>query len=178
MAENYTIARPYAKAIFALALADNKLQQWSEILNIFTFIAQNIYVKKILVDPRINWQQRASLFIDVCAQIINKKGKNFLQILAMHRRLSILPGITDLYEELCNKHENIVKIKIISAMPLFKKQQEKLQQSLQKRIGAKIVEQYQQDQSVLGGIIIRIGDRIIDGSIRGKLQGLEKYLIG
>ena len=178
MAENYIIARPYAKAIFSIALADNKLPQWSEILNVFAFIAQNIYVKKILVDPRINWQQCASLFIDVCAQIIDKKGKNFLQILAMHKRLSILPGITDLYEELCNKHENTVKIKIISAMPLFKEQQKKLQQCLQKRIGAKIVAQYQQDQSVLGGIIIRIGDRVIDGSTRGKLQMLAKYLAG
>ncbi len=178
MTENYLIARPYAKAIFALALADNKLQHWSKILNILTYIARNIYIKKILVDPRVNRQQRASLFIDVCAQILDEKAKNFLQILAAHRRLSVLPIIADLFEQLCNKHENIVKIKIISAMPLFKKQQEKLQQCLQKRIGARIIPQYQQDQSILGGIIIRIGDRIIDGSIRGKLQGLEKYLMG
>jgi F-type H+-transporting ATPase subunit delta len=178
MDENYIIARPYAKAIFALALADNKLHQWSEILNILTYIAQNIYVEKILGDPEINWQQRASLFADICAQIIDEKGKNFLKVLAMHGRLAVLPIIAELYEELHNKHENVVKTKIISTMPLLKEQQEKLQQRLQKRIGAKIIPQYQQDQSLLGGIVIRIGDQVIDGSIRGKLQRLAKYLTG
>jgi F-type H+-transporting ATPase subunit delta len=178
MDENNIVARPHAKAIFTLALADNKLHEWSEMLSIFSYIAQNIYVKKILVDPRINWQQRASLFIDVCAQILDEKPKNFLEVLAMHKRLSILPAVADLYEQLCNKYENIIKIRIISAMPLVKEQQEKLQQCLQKRIGAKIIPEYEQDQSILGGIIIRIGDQVIDGSIRGKLQGLEKYLIG
>lgn len=172
------IARPYAKAIFALALADNKLHEWSEILNMFTYITQNIYVEKILGNPEINWQQRASLFAEICAQVIDEKGKNFLEVLAKQKRLAILPLITDLYEQLRNKHENIVKIKIISAIPLLKEQQEKLQQRLQKRIGTKIIPQYQQDQSLLGGIVIRIGDQVIDGSVRGKLQKLEKYLMG
>ncbi|KPJ68131.1 MAG: hypothetical protein AMJ43_01635 [Coxiella sp. DG_40] len=178
MTENYLIARPYAKAIFALALADNKLHEWSEMLNVLAYVARNVYVKKVLVDPRVNLQQRASLFIDICAQITDEKQINFLKVLATHRRLAILPVIAECYEQLCNKHENIVKLKIISAMPLPNEQQEKLQQCLQKRIGTKIVAQYKCDQSLIGGIVIRIDDRIIDGSIRGKLQRLEKYIVG
>ncbi len=177
MAENYIIARSYAKAIFKVALAENKLPQWSGILNNLALIASHPQVRKFLTDPRTSWQQRADLFIDICGKILANTGKNFVRILALNRRLPIMLGIAEFYEELRAACEGIVKATAVSARTLDKKQQKKLQQALQQRLQSKIALQYEQDKSLLGGIVIRIGDRVIDGSARGKLERLKKCLV-
>ena len=178
MANDLVVARPYAKAIFAIAVADEKLQHWSEILMRLAFIAKDFRIQALLSDPRISWHERVALFTDICAKTLDAKGKNFLQVLAMNRRLAILPEIAEFYEKLRSKQENIVNAEIKSAMLIDKKQQEKLQKAIEKRLQIKIVAQYTTDESLLGGITIRIGDRVIDGSVRGQLEKLEKSLRG
>ena len=181
MDDNLLIARPYAKAVFAIAEATNKLSNWSELLATLASIAKDHRVKGLLIDPRVDWLQRATLFADICSPILDsldKQGENFLQILAMNRRLYLLPEIAEFYAKLLAKQQDIVKTKIVSALPLAKQQQDKLQQALGERLQIQIEPQYETDASLIGGIIIRIGDRVIDGSIRGKLEKLEKYLRG
>jgi len=178
MANDLVVARPYAKAIFAFALADDRLQHWSEILMELAFIAKDSRVQALLSDPRISWHERAALFTDICGKTLDAKGKNLVQVLAMNRRLAILPEIAEFYDELRSKQENIVKAEIKSAMTMDKKQQEKLQKAIEKRLQTKIVAQYTTDESLLGGITIQIGDRVIDGSVRGQLEKLEKFIRG
>ena len=181
MSDNLLIARPYAKAVFALAKAANKLSNWSELLNCLASIARDHQVRALLTDPRISWLQRSTLFADICRPMLDtldKQGENFLQILALNRRLALLPEIAEFYTALLAKQQDIVKTKIVSALPLAKQQQDKLQRALGKRLQRQIEPQYEIDEALIGGVIIRIGDRVIDGSIRGKLEKLGKYLRG
>ena len=170
------IARPYAKAAFAVAMAAKKLQQWSDLLDMLTLIAENSAVINFLKDPRTDWQQNAELFIDTCGKAINKENKNFINILALNGRLQAIPDIAALYEELRNAYENVIKAIVISTEKLTSSQQEKLEQALQTKLQNQVVLQYTQDETILGGLIIRIGDRVIDGSIREKLRRLKQIL--
>jgi F-type H+-transporting ATPase subunit delta len=178
MASNFSVARPYAKAIFTIALANNKLPHWSQTLMMLAFIAKDSRIEALLSDPRISWHERAALFTDICGKALDAKGKNLVQILAMNRRLIILPEIAEFYEKLFGRQQNIVKAKIKSAMTIDKTQQEKLQKAIEKRLQTKIEAQYAIDDSLLGGVTIRIGDRVIDGSVRGQLEQLDKSLRG
>lgn len=176
MAGNTVIARPYATAIFNIALEDKALQKWSDILSVLADLIKDPKISAFLADPRVNWQGRAEVFVQGCSKILDKHGKNFIQALALQRRLPFLPDIYDLYEELRSKQEQVVKAQITSAIKLDEIQQKKLQQALEKRLQIKIIPQYQEDDKLLGGMMIRIGDRVIDGSVRGKLTRLRKYL--
>jgi F-type H+-transporting ATPase subunit delta len=176
MLENPTFSRPYAKAIFSIAVEDNNLQKWSDILRALADVTKDSKIKEFLADPRIDWQGRFQVFAESCAKFLDEHGRNFIKTLTLHRRLPCLPDIYELYEELRLKHEQIVKASIISAIKLEAEQKAKLEQALQKRLRVKIISQYQEDNELLGGVIIRIGDRVIDGSVHNKLKRLRKYL--
>jgi F-type H+-transporting ATPase subunit delta len=176
MPENTIIARPYAKAIFNIAVQDNKLQEWSDRLFVLANLISDPKINAFLADPRVNWQGRAEVFVAGCSKILDQHGKNFIKTLTLHRRLPYLPDIYELYEKLRLRHEQVVKAQITSAIKLDEKQKEKLQQALQKRLQIKITAQYEEDEKLLGGVIIRVGDRVIDGSVRSKLRRLRKYL--
>lgn len=183
MDSGYVTAHPYAKAIFAIAVADETLQQWSRLLSSLALIAKDSYVIDFLIDPRVNWQQRADLFIDICGKKLTDEEHNFVSLLAQNHRLQIMPYIAKIYEKLHTTEAGIVKARVISATKLSANQKEKLQQALQKRlqrVGAvrePSVLEYEIDKSILGGLIIWVGDQVIDGSIRNKLNRLEQYLL-
>ena len=99
MESKYVTAHPYAKAIFAVAMAAKALKEWSEFLNVLSLIAQNPNATKLLIDPRVNWQQRADLFIDVCDKKITAEEKNLITLLAQNDRLQLAPDIAEIYEE-------------------------------------------------------------------------------
>lgn len=176
MLENAVIARPYAKAIFSIAVEDNNLQKWSDILRALADVTKVPEIKTFLADLRVGWQGRFQVVTESCAKILDEHGKNFIKTLTLHRRLPCLPDIYELYEELRLKYEQVVKADVISAIKLETEQKAKLEQALQKRLRVKIIPQYQEDNELLGGMIIRIGDRVIDGSVRNKLARLRKYL--
>jgi len=179
MPENAIIARPYATAVFSLAMAANDLPQWSEVLDVLAEISKNSQINKLLYNPRVTWQQRATLINECAVDALREAPQqinNFIKLLAVNNRLVVLPEIAAFYRELCAEKAQIIKAQIISAVILEKQQQEKLQQALSKRLQREIEMQYQQDEALIGGMIIRIGDHIIDSSIRGKLEKMRKNL--
>ncbi|MCK4609336.1 MAG: F0F1 ATP synthase subunit delta [Gammaproteobacteria bacterium] len=177
MSDNAVIARPYAKAIFAIAKADSSLAKWSEILAALAAVTCDPDIRNFLADPRVNWQQRSALFIDGCSKILDQHGQNFIRMLALKRRLPFLPAIFELYQKLVAEHEGVQKAEIITAFAIDKAQQQKLVEVLQKRFQANIVAHYSEDKSLLGGVLVRMGDRVLDGSVRSKLDKLRKNLI-
>jgi len=178
MAEDFVTARPYAKALFEVAQQHKNLSHWSNVLQILVLIAADQNVEKFLTDPRINWQQRADLFIDVCGKKIDIEGKNLIHILAQNRRLSMLPTITAIYEEFRAAAEGVIKARVISAITLSATQQQKLQSALKQRLhGKEPALEYEQDESILGGLKIHIKDTVIDASIRGSLNKLKQNLM-
>jgi F-type H+-transporting ATPase subunit delta len=173
----YAIARPYAKAMFKIALKDNTLPLWSEILNNLAAAMQEQTIINFMHNPNVTYEQQGALLADIIEQFVGETGKRFIKILAFNRRLNLFSEIAKTYEQLRFEHENTVKVRTIATMPLTAEQQTKLESVLQKRLQKKIILQFEIDEQLLGGMIIRIGDNVIDGSLRNKLNHLKNSLL-
>ncbi len=114
----------------------------------------------------------ADLLIDICGEQADTLGRNFLRVLAENGRIGCLPDIRLEYERLRAEAENIVDVEISSAVPLSDEQREKYAEARRKRLGKTVRLHCEVDETLLGGAVIRAGDLVIDGSLRGRLDRL------
>lgn len=177
MSSNTTIARPYAKAAFAAANQSNSIAAWSNLLRVAAWIIQQPNVQLYLQNPKLIAQQRCEWLVDACDSTINEEGKNFFKLLADNKRLLLLPEIANLFEMLRIEQERIINIKIISAYPLDEVEQERIIKALKSRLQREIKLECHVDKTLIGGMIIRADDQVIDSSIRGKLNRLRTVLV-
>ena len=176
MAEAITVARPYAQAAFQFANSHATLKDWSEMLGLLAAIASDDSMRELIDSPQLTETQRADLFIDVAAERINEKCANFVRVLAANGRLQLLPEIAALFEIQRRDAEGTVQAELVSAFPASEAQQAEVIASLRKRLGRDVVLSCSTDKDLLGGAIIRAGDLVIDGSVRGKLERLGTAL--
>jgi F-type H+-transporting ATPase subunit delta len=176
MAELTTLARPYAKAAFAEAVEQNALAQWSDMLSIATEFAADETLAQVLVHPSLTAEQQATALTDLCGDKLNQSGKNFLMILGENKRLTLLPQIVEAFEELKAAQEHAVEVTVTSAFELTDAQQETLSLALKNKLQCDVRLTGEVDQSLVGGAIIRAGDLVIDGSVRGKLAKLAEAM--
>jgi F-type H+-transporting ATPase subunit delta len=176
MAENVTIARPYAKAVFALACEQERLAEWSEVLGVAASVVSDQRVADLLNSPRVTSTELADLIIGLCADKADELAGNFIRVLAQYRRLNVLPEIVGLYEILRAEYENSVDVSLISAAPVSQAQQDKIATALRKRLGRDVRLHCEIDESLIGGAVIRARDLVIDGSLSGRLARLATEL--
>jgi F-type H+-transporting ATPase subunit delta len=176
MEERTTLARPYALAAFKLAEEKDQLGLWSEMLEFLSAVAADATIKGIIADPRVKREQVAELFIDIGGGRLSDMGQNFVRALAESGRLGLLPEILALYEEERARAERRQRIEIISAYALNPKFKSLIGQAMQKRLGLAIDLDTRIDRALIGGVIIRAGDLVIDASLRGRLRGLGAAL--
>lgn len=174
MAEVSTIARPYAKAAFEHAVEKGELSQWSQALALASVVAAHDDVKSALDSPALSGEQKSAVFIDVCGADLSNEVKNFITVLAEHKRLSVLPAIADAFEVLKSLQEQAVDVDVTSAFELSAEQQANLAEKLKNKWQKEVSVKTQVDNSLIGGVIIRAGDMVIDNSIRGKLAQLSE----
>ncbi|MCH8958767.1 MAG: F0F1 ATP synthase subunit delta [Proteobacteria bacterium] len=177
MAEKVTIARPYAKAVFALACEREKLAQWSEFLGNTASAVSDPRVAGLLNSPRVARAELADLIVELCADEADELAGNFIRVLAQYRRLNVLPEIVTLFEALRAEYENSVDVSLISALPVDQAQQDKIAAALRKRLGRDVRLHCEIDESLIGGAVIRAGDLVIDGSLSGRLARLATELM-
>ena len=176
MADFQTIARPYAQAVFKLAREQGSLAEWSDVLQLLGQVAADERVQAILASPRFSGQQLESLFLDICGDNPNEAGQNLVRLLAENRRLIALPDIVRQYEALRATEEGTLRARLISAQPVEDKVRVDLAQALGQRLQRKVELESEIDESLLGGAVIRAGDLVIDGSVRGRLKRLATSL--
>ena len=176
MAENVTVARPYAEAIFALADAGGVLGKWSQTLAVMAAVAQNPDVRAATGNPNLTSQQVYGLFASACGDLVTE-AQNFLRVLIENDRLAALAEIRDLYEELKNEREGMVDAMITTALPLDAGQLASLVAELESRFKRKIKPQVTVDAKLIGGVRMQVGDEVIDGSVRGKLAAMAVALM-
>ena len=177
MAELGTIARPYAQAVYQLAKeSEQATEQWTEFLEFAAAVARDPTMHGLLVSPRLSPTQLEELFLKVCADQVNEQSRNFVRLLAENRRLHLLPQIAERYADLRAAAEKTLQARLISARPVDPAAQESLAQALSKRLSRKVTLTSEIDAGLLGGAIIRAGDLVIDGSVRGRLQRLTNSL--
>lgn len=169
------IARPYALAAFEFAREKGQLSEWKIFLETASTIVKNDLVCGLLENPEISSAKLAKLFEEVLGQALNTDRKNFLLLLAQNKRLLALPDITDEFNAHCAALEKMSAVRVITAVETDPEFRQKLTQALVKRIQHEVTLHCEVDPSILGGAIIHIGDRVIDGSIRGKLTRLLEF---
>ena len=172
MAEKVTIARPYAKAAFAYAQQQKALPRWSELLAAASALVQDAGVAGLLSSPRVSPQQLAELISDGSGLGPQELGRNFISTLAENRRLGVLPEIHAMYETLRADAENVADVEVTSAVPLDEAQRQRLTAALKKRLKRDVRLHCGVDASLVGGAVVRSGDLVIDGSLKGRIDRL------
>lgn len=176
MAELTTVARPYAKAAFQFADENGALAEWSAMLKFLAAVTQQDTVAQFIDNPKITSTRKAEGFLALCADKLNPAGTNFVSLLAQNKRLSALSEISVLFEVMKSEKERSVDALITSAFPLTSEQTSKLADSLTKKLGREVNVTTAIDNTILGGVVIKAGDLVIDGSVRGKLAKLAETL--
>ncbi|NRA53493.1 MAG: F0F1 ATP synthase subunit delta [Gammaproteobacteria bacterium] len=175
MADLITIARPYAKAAFDFAVEKNDVDQWLEMITFIGQVASNADVVKLLKATTAS-NEAADLMIKLGGEQLNENGHNLIKVLAQNERLLVLPEVSVLFAQYFNEYNKQVEADIISATELSDAQQADLAASLEKRLARKVKLNVSIDKSLVAGVVIRVGDLLIDGSVRGKLDRLSSQL--
>ncbi len=184
MADNNTVARPYATAVFDLANEAGVLGAWSESLIIAGQLLADKGLVEYLGNPGFDDAQRleflTGLFAKAGAKLLAGKdvhGTNFVKVLLENGRVAVLPEISTHFEALKAKVENTVDAIVTSATELSKKQIAEIATALKARLGREVRIETAIDKSLIGGAVIRAGDVVIDGSLRARLEGLATALL-
>jgi F-type H+-transporting ATPase subunit delta len=172
MAERITTARPYAKAIFALARKTNTLASVAATLARAAEVVADPRVKALLGSPHVTPAQLAELVTGVTGAGLDEYGRNFVSLLAQNRRLGFLPEIAALFEQMKAEVENAVDVEVVAATQLTPDQESRYAAALQKKLGRQVRLHTKVDGSLIGGAVLKAGDLVIDGSIKGRLERL------
>jgi len=176
VAERATIARPYAKAAFEYARDANAFAEWSQGLKVAAEIIADPRVAPFAKNPQWSAADLVSLITDVAGDKLNAGMQNFVRVLAENHRLLLLPEIAAHYEVLRSAVENTLDVEVISAVALDASQQEKLKAALSTRLKRRVRMRNVVDSTLLGGALVRAGDLVIDGSLKGRLERLATEL--
>jgi F-type H+-transporting ATPase subunit delta len=176
MAEPSTVARPYAEAVFKLADTSGALAKWADMLADLAGVAADARVSAAIKDPNLSDAKVAGLFISILASKLSGDAENLVRVLAENGRLELLPQIREQFEALKNEREGVVEAEIQSAFGLTEAQVADLVSRLEKKFGRKVKATVSVDQSLIGGVRVLVGDKVIDGSARAQLGALETAL--
>jgi F-type H+-transporting ATPase subunit delta len=175
MAERTTLARPYAEAIFRLASDSSSLQRWSDVLSYYAVAVADKNLAFALGDPRITGEQADELMASLLADV-SEQEQALLVMLRENGKLQLLPEISVLFNEQRASAEGTIDASVISAFALDEAQVTSLAKMLKKELDRDVNISASVDPSIIGGVIIRAGDTVIDGSVAGSLQNLTSYL--
>jgi len=184
MADDSTIARPYAKALFDIASGERKLAEWSQSLNAAAAVLGDANAKRVLGNPTIDVATRAEFLRAVSVGIKGAdvfettQGKALLAVLAENDRLALVPELAAQFDALKAQSENKVKVTMTSATEVDAATAEQVKQALKKRLGREVELELAVDASLIGGAVIRAEDMVIDGSVRARLEKLAATLVG
>ena len=178
MAELSTLARPYAEAVFRLAREAKDLGGWETCLEMLAQIVTNARMAAYLADPMVGAVRAAETVIAVAGEGLGQPGANFVRVLAGGGRLPLLPEIRVQYQALKDIAEGVLEADIVSALPLDQGQTDALVAALKSRFGREVHVRVAIDADLIGGVVVRVGDRVMDGSVRGRLEQMAYALRG
>lgn len=176
MSEATTIARPYAQAAFDQAQKQGDLKGWSGVLGSVKSVMDNAEVLALVNNPKVSIAQIEALLLSLTGTGLTQQQQNFVRILAENHRLSVAPEISTMYELLRAEAEKSIDVSVSSAFDLSDVQQQKIAAALKVRMGREVRLSCKLDKTLVGGIVIRAGDKVIDGSTRTRLSDLTNAL--
>ena len=176
MAELATLARPYANAVFNIARSAGRLTQWAPMLGLLARAVEADRVKDLIAAPAFAPEVKAHRLIDVVRDEIDDRCRRFVHVLADNHRLDLLPEIAAQYEALKAEAEKTLDVEITAAVELSDRQVDAYTHALRRHFDQDVNVSVAIDASLVGGAVIRAGDTVIDGSVRGRLTRLVESL--
>jgi F-type H+-transporting ATPase subunit delta len=169
-------AKRHAQAVFQLALDSNEVESWRAQLKTVAATLTDPELAAILENPKVHLSDKVQL-INGCLPGLNELVLNFAYLLVARQRMSILDQIVAEYERMADAHQGLEHAEVITAIPLDEEDKEKLTERLAKLTGRQIVLAADVDPAIIGGFIARVGDKLIDGSTRARLEALKRKLV-
>ena len=176
MAESATVARPYARAAFEFAQGAKALARWGDLLETAATVVRDERFAALLGNPKVTTLALADFVLDIAGDKADEHGRNFVRLLAQNQRLALLPEIAAQYALLRAAAENTVDVDVVSAIALSEAETEKFTHALTRRLNRVVRLHPSVDPSLLGGAVVRAGDFVLDGSLKGKLERLGQSM--
>lgn len=170
MAEEITVARPYAEAVYELAQQDKTLDRWSDALGFAATVAADPQMDKIIGNPKLTQAQQEQAFLAVCEGRLDEQSRSLMSLLLENHRIRLLPAIAKLFEEFRAAHDGKVEASITSAFPLGEAEIKDLVDRLVAKYKRQIQPTVTVDPELIGGVRIVVGDAVFDASVRGQLE--------
>ena len=178
MAERATVARPYAKAAFACAREQGRLAEWSGWLATARAVVLSDEFQALERSPGMRSAQLEELVAGICGASLDAQGRALLSLLTENGRLDYLPEIATRFAEIEAEARNVADVEVVSATALDERQRERLAGALRQRLERDVRLHCSTDPALIGGAVVRSGDLLIDGSLKGKLERLGTELTG
>lgn len=174
-----TIARNYAEALLELAQRGGDLRGWGEMIdNIANAMESDRRLRVFLESPRVSAQQKNDIFQKAYAGALPRTFVRFLQALITHRRQMLIPAIATEYHDLVDRVEGRVHASVSVAQPVDDRDRQIVTSQLSRALGKEVVPHFHVNPSILGGVIVRVGDTVLDGSVRRRMATLRARMIG
>ncbi|MGH8553757.1 MAG: F0F1 ATP synthase subunit delta [Methylococcales bacterium] len=176
MTELATLARPYAEAVFKHAKETHTAQQWSDNLKFLAIAMEEQKLVSLAENPKVAKSSLVDFLLDVGSGYLSREGGNFVRLLVENNRLNLVSRIHSFYESYRAEDEGFIEAELKTAFPLSPEAEQNLAKSLENLLKRKVLFKIEEDPSLIGGLVIRAGDTVIDASVQGHLQKLAKQL--
>ena len=178
MADNATLARPYARAAFEYAREAQALEPWRDFLGRLARLVELAPVRDLITSPEAERDQRAALIAELAGEPRPKGADNLLRVMAENGRLEVLPAMATEFGRLADEAETTIDVTIETAEELGERSSQHLVEALGKRFGRRIEASFEVVPGIIGGVVMRIGDHVIDASLATRLRRLAKTMTG
>lgn len=176
MAQTATLARPYANAAFDVAKSHGRLAEWSRMLTLLAAAVATTEVEALIGDPALGGEVKAHKLAEALRGELDDRARRFVRALAIYQRLALLPEVARQFEAMKAAAENVLEVEVVAAVALAEAQRERFAEVLARRFGRDVNLAVTVDETIIGGAIVRAGDTVIDGSVRGRLARLATAL--
>ena len=176
MSELTTAARPYANAVYQIAAQVSGLGAWGDALALMAMVSADAAIVDKLTSPQLGNTRKGELLLAVIGDKLDEQQKNLIRLMAENNRLTLLPTVAELYEQYRAEAEGHIVAEVTSAFPLSDEQQASIVSALKNKMGRDVSITTTTDKSLIGGVVIKAGDTIIDGSMKARLAALATTL--
>ena len=176
--KNLILAKRYARALLTIGQEDKKYKKYGEELDVFVgFLKENPEVENAISNPRYPVENRQNVLKIIVEKLgLSNAVQRFLALVLEKKRMPYIASICECYHSLVDDLENISRAKIISAVPLEEKALSSITKALEKIVGRKIIAETETDSDIIGGVIAKVGDLVLDGSVKTQLFNIKENL--
>lgn len=171
-------ARRYAQAVFQIALERDRIDGWDQDLQTLAQALEDEAFLAFLDSPQVTEAQKAEAVRQVLGDRVDPLACNLLALMASRLLAHMLPEVLDQYRHLVDRHRGIERAQVVTAVPLTEEERRRVAETLRHMVGKEVRLTAQVDPSIIGGLVAKVGDKVLDGSIRTRLQEMKRSLVG